>query len=952
MNLDIPIVVFCHLRWNFVFQRPQHVLSRLAKSRRVILIEEPEHASECRWELSSPLDNLTVCKPLTSVQAPGFHDEQLRVLGPMLTELLAGVRECVAWFYTPLALPLLDSVHACAVVYDCMDELSAFLHAPPQLLEREKELLSRADLVFTGGPSLYEAKKNRHPNVHCFSSSVDTAHFGKAKPQNKLEEAPEQRDLPSPKLGFFGVIDERFDVPLLAAMAAGHPEWQLCMVGPIVKIAPESLPRAENIHYFGQRSYAQLPSFLTGWDVCLLPFARNDSTRFISPTKTLEYMAAERPIVSTPITDVAKPYGDIVYLGDTPDQFIKCCEDALHSTEAERAQRIQKMRGVLANTSWDRTAQAMLSLIDEVLVSKSESSSKAIEKAGEIIPPVLVIGGGPTGLSAGYHLGEDGLVLEANGRTGGWCRSIQDNGFTFDFAGHIMFSNDPVVHDLYKLLLGDNVHWQNREAWIYSHNVYTRYPFQGALYGLPPDVIKDCITGAIEARFGNLKEKKAESSEPKQSAKEIPPVLRERVVYGNGIYANGSVLTNGIGVNGRTDHPNGNGFHSHGNGVHINGNGAHTNGNGTHGRINSSPSECKSESITDCCADGICEADVELGKSSSEPRNFEEFIYKVWGKGIAKHFAIPYNRKLWAVPLSEMETSWLGGRVPMPDLEEMIEGALRPVAKPMGPNARFGYPLKGGFQALMDGFLPHMKNKPRLHSKVVSVSPIARKVTLQDGTVMPYEYLISTMPLPVLVKCIGDEAPFEVKQAASKLRYVSVKCVNLGVGREKLCDKHWIYYPEDTVFHRIFVQGNASPHCNAPGGTGITCEITYSEYKALPCDGQALIQRCIDDCKKVGMIQEGDAILAANVVDLPHAYVVYDHHRQKNVALIREWLADQNIILAGRYSEWEYYNSDHAFIAGKRAAEKVRQLMAQSAAQNERVSVRKVSPIQMKGQSD
>ena len=236
----------------------------------------------------------------------------------------------------------------------------------------------------------------------------------------------------------------------------------------------------------------------------------------------------------------------------------------------------------------------------------------------------------------------------------------------------------------------------------------------------------------------------------------------------------------------------------------------------------------------------------------------------MWGAGVAKHFAIPYNKKLWAVPLDEMETSSLGGRVPMPDLEEMIDGALPPVTKPMSPNARFGYPLKGGFQALMNGFLPLLEGELQTQADVVAVSPRQRTVTLRGGRTYRYETLISTLALPRLVEAMGDEAFVAVRAAAQGLRHVPARCVNLGIGREALTDKHWIYYPEDTLFHRIFVQGNASPHCNAPGGFGLTCEITYSEYKPLPCDGQALIDRCISDCIKVGMITQDDAILAAN----------------------------------------------------------------------------------------
>jgi UDP-galactopyranose mutase len=850
MQYNPAIVTFSHLRWDFVYQRPQHLLSRFASRHRVIFVEEPiSGAPEPAWQLDYPHPNVLVCRPHSPALAPGFHNEQAPILRTLFRQLLEQERleEYVAWFYTPMALTLADSLDPLAVVYDCMDELSAFKYAPPQLLERENDLLRVADVVFTGGPSLYRAKKHRHANVHCFPSSVDARHFAVAA--NGMTEAEDQAPLAHPRLGFFGVIDERFDIPALTLMADAHPEWQIVLVGPVVKIDPATLPHRPNIHYYGQRSYQQLPSYLKGWDVCLLPFARNESTRFISPTKTLEYMAAGKMIASTPITDVAEPYGDIVFLGETPAEFVAACEHALAVSPEDRADRRQKMQRVLSRTSWDGTASAMEDLIAEAVAARQ--ARKAPERPRRTAAHTVVIGAGPTGLSAAYHLGEDAILVEQNSRVGGWCRSLEVNGFTFDYAGHIMFSNEPYVHQLYRMLLGDNVHWQDREAWIYSKNVYTRYPFQGALYGLPPEVIKECIVGALVAQ-GHLS---------------VPDALRGK-------------------PNGR---PNG---------------------------------ACKTD-LSDCCADGILEASTPLAQTNGAPRNFEEFIYKVWGAGIAKHFAIPYNRKLWAVPLSDMETSWLGGRVPLPDLEEMIEGALSPVPKPMGPNARFGYPLRGGFQKLMDGWLPHLRGDVRLNSRVVKVSLRRHTVTLSSGTELQYDHLISTMPLPVLVRQLGDEAPPDICEAAGALRHVSVRCVHIGVGRENLTEKHWIYYPEDTVFHRIFVQGNASPHCNPPGGFGLTCEITYSAHKPLPCDGDDLIRRCIDDCHKVGFFRPEDPIWATAQCDLPHAYVIYDHGRTAAVARIREWLAERDILLAGRYSEWEYYNSDHAFIAGKKAADQV-----------------------------
>ena len=233
-----------------------------------------------------------------------------------------------------------------------------------------------------------------------------------------------------------------------------------------------------------------------------------------------------------------------------------------------------------------------------------------------------------------------------------------------------------------------------------------------------------------------------------------------------------------------------------------------------------------------------------------------------------------------------METSWLGGRVPLPDLEEMIEGALSPAPKPMGPNARFGYPLRGGFQALMDGFLPHLKGELRLNSRRgPGLALAAHGDAAATATMLPYEHLISTMPLPVLVRQMGDEAPGDVRRGRAGLRHVSVRCVHLGVGRENLTEKHWIYYPEDTVFHRIFVQGNASPHCNPPGGFGLTCEITYS-----PAQAAALRRRRPDPALHRGL-PPGRLLQAATIrsgrqhsVDLPYAYVVYDHARAEDRA--------------------------------------------------------------------
>ncbi|KQU65968.1 MULTISPECIES: glycosyltransferase [unclassified Rhizobacter] len=366
------LIVFSHLRWNFVHQRPQHLLSRLAKQFHVVFIEEPLHeAGTPRLTVRQAGPNIDVVVPHTPIDATGFHDDQLPLLKPLLADHLARHRitEDVVWFYTPMALPLLSDLKPRVVVYDCMDELTAFKDAPRQLRQRETALLRQARLVLTGGPRLYDAKRALHPNVHCLPSSVDAAHFSPRhlpRAAAGLERADPQR----PRLGFFGVIDERFDHAMLAALADARPDWQFVMAGPVVKIDPAALPRAANIQWLGMQPYERLPLLMAGWDVCLMPFAMNESTRFISPTKTLEYMAGEKPVVSTPVHDVVALYGDLVRIAATPDEFLTACEAALAETPAQRAARIDAMRQRVAQTSWDRSAAKVLQLLSTELAAR------------------------------------------------------------------------------------------------------------------------------------------------------------------------------------------------------------------------------------------------------------------------------------------------------------------------------------------------------------------------------------------------------------------------------------------------------------------------------------------------------------------------------------------------------------------------------------------------------
>jgi UDP-galactopyranose mutase len=352
------VLCFSHLRWNFVFQRPQHLLSRCARDHRVFFIEEPIFDASRGDEMSVAATDsgVHVVVPHLSDSA---HDDVPRRVRVLLNRLLAGyrVRPDILWYYTPMALHFSGHLAARAVVYDCMDELSAFAGAPPGLLEAERALLARADLVFTGGCSLYEAKKHLHPNIHPFPSSVDVAHFARARDAS-LAAPADQAMLARPRIGFFGVLDERFDRDLIAGVANLRPDWQIVLVGPIVKVDPAALPQAPNIHYLGQKSYRDLPAYLAGWDVAMLPFARNDATRFISPTKTPEYLAGGRPVVSTSIADVVHPYGDLglARIADTPDAFVSAAVAAMADDLMEHRRRADRL---LQTMSWDRTWAAM-----------------------------------------------------------------------------------------------------------------------------------------------------------------------------------------------------------------------------------------------------------------------------------------------------------------------------------------------------------------------------------------------------------------------------------------------------------------------------------------------------------------------------------------------------------------------------------------------------------------
>ena len=372
---DAPdLVCLSHLRWNFVYQRPQHLLSRCVQKQRVFFIEEPIFGPYPSARLDVSMDESGVCVVVPQLIGSLSEEEataaQQVLIDDMFTQ--AQINKYILWYYTPMAVTFTRHLEPLVVVYDCMDELSAFQGAPPALRESEAELFSRADIVFTGGQSLYEIKVNQHPNVYAFPSSIDKMHFAQAR--TLIQDPDDQVNIPHPRLGFFGVLDERMDLDLLDGIAAARPDWHLVIIGPVVKIEPEVLPRRHNIHYLGAKAYKDLPAYIAGWDVAFLPFARNESTRFISPTKTPEYLAAGKPVVSTSIRDVVRPYGQlgIVRIADTVDEFVAAATGAMNQNP-DSSGWLREVDAFLAQTSWDRTWTQMMQLVESVIGSSKKS---------------------------------------------------------------------------------------------------------------------------------------------------------------------------------------------------------------------------------------------------------------------------------------------------------------------------------------------------------------------------------------------------------------------------------------------------------------------------------------------------------------------------------------------------------------------------------------------------
>ena len=481
LPFDHSLICFSHLRWNFVFQRPQHLMSRFAQERRVIFWEEPEAALPgCEPALGVRTCAETGVVVVTPSLPEGMDEaEQEVVLKTLLDGFLAGEKApFVRWYYTPMMLPFSRNIEAAATAYDCMDELANFRFAPRRLLALESELFDAADVVFTGGYSLYEAKRGRHPNVHPFPSSVDREHFGRARALGT--EPKDQARLARPRFGFYGVIDERMDLDLVTAVADAHPEWSIVMVGPVVKIEPEDLPRRPNLHYLGGKSYEELPAYLGGWDVALMPFAINDATRFISPTKTPEYLAGGRPVVSTPIADVKRHYADLeaVFIADGADEFVRGCEQAL-ALARDGDEWLREVDTKLANLSWDITFARMRGLVGES-IREAKSGPNYITGATAKSYDYLVVGAGFAGSVIAERLATQHdakvLVVDRRPHIAGNAYDHEDEAgiLIHQYGPHIFHTNSDEIVDY----LSQFTRWRS-----YEHRVLAEV--RGQLVPIP-----------------------------------------------------------------------------------------------------------------------------------------------------------------------------------------------------------------------------------------------------------------------------------------------------------------------------------------------------------------------------------------------------------------------------------------------------------------------------------
>ena len=524
------LLCFSHLRWDFVFQRPQQLMTRAAQEYRVLYWEEPERDAGCtepRLRVRDGGQGVTVVTPLLPAEnaiaasdgeTPAETAQRL-LLDQLLRDFVAPV--AIAWFYTPMALPFAGHIAALTVVYDCMDELSLFAGASPRLLLLERRLMRLAHLVFTGGRSLQHAKQHLHAHTHCFPSAVDRAHFAGAR-HSSMAEPLDQRDIPHPRIGFFGVLDERLDTNFIADVAALRPDWHFVLLGPVAKIAAEDLPRAPNLHWLGAKSYSDLPAYLAGWDAGFMPFALNDATRFISPTKTPEFLAAGVPLVSTAITDVVADWGKagLVDIARDAEQAVAMLARVMRRPRAERLSRVdQKLAGI----SWDATWDEMRRLME----GRPTAAAPVVAARGPSARPSydwLIVGAGFAGSVLAERLaterGESVLVIDRRPHVGGNAYDCRDAAglLIHQYGPHIFHTNSQAVVD----------HLSRFTEWrLYEHRVLAHV--DGQLVPIPINLDTVNKLYGLDLRSDQLEAWFAERAEPVEEIRTSEDVVVSRV---------------------------------------------------------------------------------------------------------------------------------------------------------------------------------------------------------------------------------------------------------------------------------------------------------------------------------------------------------------------------------------------------------------------------------------
>src|SRR4030067_1481812 len=429
---------------------------------------------------------------------------------------------------------------------------------------------------------------------------------------------------------------------------------------------------------------------------------------------------------------------------------------------------------------------------------------------------IAIIGAGLAGLSTAYHLKKDYAIYEREHEMGGLCKSYTIDGFTFDYTGHLLHFRNEEIKSLVTKLLHNRLNEIKRKASIFSKGIYTEYPFQANTFGLPKEVVKECLMGFIEAYLKRCQGSRVKGQEKKET--------------------------------------------------------------------------------------------------------FEDWIYKTFGKGIANHFMIPFNEKFWKTPINKMASNWVSWLVPMPELEDVVSGAIGIGNRDIGYNPVFHYPVNEGIRVLPRSFLPNINNL-NLNMKVSRISLKKKRITFANGVEAECDFLVSTMPLPELIKSC-DDAPAKIKSLAKGLKYISVYDINLGIRREGISDKHWIYFPEkEYLFYRAGFPMNFSKSLAPEGCSSMYVEVSHRDGRGIP--KERILNDTVNGLIKAGILRKDDEIAVKDVIDIKYAYTIYDFHRQKAVPIIQKYLEEKGIFSIGRYGAWEHTSMEDAIYQGKVTAQRL-----------------------------